>query len=210
MPQARVRPDAPPGKKRPNGGRRAGSGRWGSAWLQCTVCQNPERGRIDYLCATTESQRAVARQFGLVQETLRRHFNFHVTDRYKAMARASHNPSFDKLLKDATEANSESVDTLNLIIRGHTQRWGCCLDAGDDEGMKMHARVITEALTVRSRITLEIASPSTITVNNYMLRDAAELANTLRNIPGAAEQVEAYYRMQGRLIEAEARIEAID
>ena len=74
----------------------------------------------------------------------------------------------------------------------------------------MHARVITEALTVRSRITLEIASPSTITVNNYMLRDAAQLANTLRNIPGAAEQVEAYYRMQGRLIEAEARVEALD
>lgn len=212
MPQVRQRPDAPPGKKRPKGGRRSGSGRWGSAWLQCTVCQNPERGRIDYLCATSESQRAVARQFGLVQETLRRHFNFHVTDRYKQMARASHNPSFDKLLKDATEANSESVDTLNLIIRGHTQRWGCALEAGNDEAMKAHARIITDALQVRAKITLELAPSGNLTVNNFMLRDAAELANTLRGIPGAAEEVEAWYRWrtQGRLIEAEANVEAPD
>ena len=45
-----------------------------------------------------------------------------------------------------------------------------------------------------------------------MLRDAAELANTLRNIPGAAEEVESYYRyrMEGRLIEAAADIKTTD
>src|SRR5215472_544917 len=107
MTQARHRPAAKPGS-RPRGHNHSGSGRWGSARIQCTICQHPERSRINYLVASGTSQRAVAKMFGVAQQYISRHFASHVTDRYKAMVSASYNASYEKLLKDATEANSES------------------------------------------------------------------------------------------------------
>ena len=212
MAATRQRPPRADGTRGPIGGKRQGSGRWGSAWIQCTVCQHPERSRIDYLVASGTSQRAVAKMFGVVQQYLSRHFAAHVTARYKQMVAASYNASYDKLLEDATKANSESVDILNLLIRGHTQMWACAQEAGDHKMMSVHSQRTLEAVSLRSKITLELASPGTITVNNYLLRDAAELVNTLRNIPGAAEEVEAYYhyRMEGRLIEAEVNVTPAD
>ena len=200
----RQRPPPANGKSRPIGGKRQGSGRWGSAWLQCSVCQHEERSRIDYLVASGTSQRAVAKMFGVAQQYISRHFASHVTARYKQMVAASHNPSFEKLLADATAANSESVDTLNLLIRGHMQMWGCALEAGDHQMMRTHSGRVLEALQVRAKITLELAPTGNIQINNFVMRDAAELANTLRGIEGAAERVEEWYRWrtQGRLIEA--------
>jgi hypothetical protein len=167
---------------------------------------------MDYLVASGTSQGAVAKMFGVHQQYISRHFASHVTARYKQMVAASYNDSYDRLLEDATKANSESVDILNLLIRGHMQMWGCAQEGGDHKMMSVHSQRVLEALSLRSKITLELASPGTITVNNYMLRDAAELANTLRNIPGAAEEVESYYRhrMQGRLIEAEVNVKSAD
>ena len=206
----RRRPPPANGKSRRRvGGKRQGAGRWGSAWLQCSICQHPERSRIDYLVASGTSQRAVAKMFGVLQQYISRHFASHVTDRYKQLVSASHNPSFEKLLEDATAANSESVDTLNLIIRGHMQMWGVALEAADHQMMRTHSGRVLEALQVRAKITLELAPTGNITVNNYVMRDAAELANTLRGIEGAAERVEEWYRWrtQGRLIEAAAEID---
>src|SRR5215472_15150546 len=212
MSQVKHRPAARSDRPRPIGGKRAGQGRWGSGPIQCAICRHPYRSRMDYLCASGASQRSVAAQFGVIQQYINRHFKHHVSARYKAMVSASYNASYEKLLKDATEANSESVDTLNLLIRGHTQMWACAHEAGDHKMMSVHSQRLLEALSLRSKITLELASPGAITVNNYMLRDAADLANTLRNIPGAAEEVEAYYRyrQQGRLIEAEVNVTPSD
>jgi len=63
---------------------------------------------------------------------------------------------------------------------------------------------------VRSRITLELAPAGGITVNNFLMRDAAELVATLRGNEDAVTKVEEWYRWrtQGRLIEAEANAEA--
>ena len=148
--------------------------------------------------------------YGVAQQYISRHFASHVTERYKQMVAASHNPSFEKLLKDVTEANSESMDLLNMIIRGHMQKFGCAIDSGDDQMMRVHSGRVLEALQVRAKITLELAPTGNITVNNYVMRDAAELTNTLRGIEGAAERVEEWYRWrtQGRLIEA--KVEAAD
>jgi hypothetical protein len=35
------------------------------------------------------------------------------------------------LLANATAANSESVDTLNLLVRGHSQMWALAMEAGE-------------------------------------------------------------------------------
>jgi hypothetical protein len=98
MAQARKRSNVYGPKKtsgrRPNGGRRPGAGRWGSAFIQCHICQHPERSRIG---ASGSAQRAVAAQFGLPKTSLNHHFKLHVSERYKAMVGASHIDSFETL-----------------------------------------------------------------------------------------------------------------
>ena len=111
------------------------------------------------------------------------------------MCSAQHLASFEEMLKNATEANAETVDILNLLVRGHAQAWAICLEAGSDAQMSQHAARILAAIELRSRITLEL-QPETrsLTVNNYLVRDAASLVNVLRDNPAAVAAVEEWYR----------------
>jgi hypothetical protein len=198
----RIRPPPVEGKKRQNGGKRAGSGRWGSGPLQCSVCNHPDRARLDYLIASGASITSAAKQFGIPFENLRSHFKKHVSDRFKQMCSAAHLDAFEELLKGATEANAETIDILNLLVRGHTQRWAICLEAGSDAQMSQHATRILSAIELRSRITLELQPEArNLTVNNFLMKDAAELVNTLRDHPAAVAQIEQWYRNRVRTID---------
>jgi hypothetical protein len=159
----------PPRKKgmRPNGGPRPGAGRWASGPLQCTVCQHPERSRIDWLIACGASRMSTAEQFGLSRQAMDSHWHKHVGERFKKMAAASHLSSFDEMLTKATEANAETVDLLNLLIRGHMTRWGANLEVGADERMNSHSNRIAHLIELRSKITLELQEPRNLQINNY-------------------------------------------
>jgi len=70
-----------------------------------------------------------------------------------------------------------------------------------------HAGKILSAIELRSRITLELQPEArNLTINNYLVRDAAELVNTLRDNPEAVTKIEEWYaaRMDAKLIEHEA------
>jgi len=214
MAQLRKRSDVYGARKgngdRPNGGKRPGAGRWGSGPLQCTVCQHPERGRIDYLIASGASMASAGEQFGLAKQRLSAHFKKHVSDRFKQMCAAQHLASFEDMLRNATEANIEAVDLCNLLIKGHMQRWAANLESGGDVMMTKHAAKVLETLELRSRITLELQPEArSLTVNNYLVRDAASLVNVLKDNPAAVAKIEEWYsaRMDSRLIE---RAEAAD
>jgi hypothetical protein len=208
MAQVRKRGDVHATRKssgtRPRGGKRLGSGRWGSGPLQCTVCQHPDRGRIDYLIASGASMQSAAERFGLSKQRIAHHYKWHVSDRFKQMCAAQHLSSFEDALKNATEANIEAVDLCNLLIKGHAQRWAANLETGGDRAMNSHAAKILETLELRSRITLEL-QPETrsMTVNNYLVRDAAGLVAVLKDNAAAVAKVEEWYRarMGGKLIE---------
>jgi len=209
MPQPKRRPKTSPGTK-PRGGKRHGSGRWGQAFLMCSVCQHPERSRIDYLAASGASLRGLAAEFGLALASLSRHFDKHVTERFKRMCAAQHLTSFAEMLQNTTEANAETVDVLNLLIRGHAQRWAICLESGTDKTMAFHSGKILAAIELRSKITLELQPEArNLTINNYLVKDAAELVNTLRDNPAAVAKIEQWYqeRMDRKLIE---HVEAAD
>ena len=168
MALTRQRPRAPKGT-RPHGGRRAGAGKWGSGFLQCTVCQHEERGRIDYLAASGASLRSLEAQFGVRHASLQRHFERHGTERFKRLCQAQHLTSFAEMLQNATEANAETVDTINLLIRGQAQRWAICLQVGADQNMNFHARRILQAIELRSRIALELQPEArNLTINNFI------------------------------------------
>jgi hypothetical protein len=172
----------------------------------CTICQHEERGRIDYLAASGASLRSLEAQFGLGHASLQRHFERHVTERFKRLCQAQHLTSFAEMLQNATEANAETVDTINLLIRGHAQRWAICLEVGADQNMNFHARRILQAIELRSRITLELQPEArNLTINNFITRDAAELVNTLKGNAEAVAKIEEWYsaRMNAKLIEHE-------
>jgi hypothetical protein len=127
----------------------------------------------------------------------------HVSERFKKMAAASHLSSFEEMLKNATEANAETVDILNLLIRGHLARWGANLEVGADERMNAHSTRVAHLLELRSRITLELQEPCNLVVNNFLVRDAAQLVATLKDNPDAVRKIEAWYesRHDAKLIE---------
>jgi IS30 family transposase len=207
MAQTRRRPNAPKKGTRPIGGRRNGAGRWGQGFLQCTVCQHPERGRIDYFACSGASLRSLETQFGVGHSALQRHYQRHVTERFKKLCAAQHLTSFEEMLQNATEANAETVDIINLLIRGHAQRWAICPEAGADKAMNFHSSKILSAIELRSKITLELQPEArNLTINNFITRDAAELVKTLRDNPAAVAKIEEWYasRMDAKLIEHEA------
>jgi hypothetical protein len=208
MAQVRKRSDVYATRKtsgdRPKGGKRAGQGRWGSGPLQCIICQHPEHGRIDYLIASGASMASMAEQLGLAPQRLSHHYKMHVSPRFKQMCAAQHLASFEDMLKNATEANIEAVDLCNLLIKGHMQRWAANLEVGGDAHMARHATKVLETLELRSRITLELQPEArNMTVNNYLVRDAASLVAVLRDNAAAVSKIEEWYRdrMDSRLIE---------
>ena len=172
-----------------------GHGRWGSGPIQCRTCNHEERARIDYLMATGSSSNTVAARYGLTQQNVNLHYRKHVSDRFRKMCQASHLESFEALLEQATEANVETLDLLNLLVRGHSQRWAVALEGGQDARMALHANRLLAAIELRSRVTLELQPEArNVTVNNYLMRDAASLVSVLRDHPAAIIDIENWYQ----------------
>ena len=147
------------------------------------------------MLATGASSRTIEAQYGLRQQNVQLHFRNHVTDRFKKMCRASQLESFEELLKQATEANGETLDLLNLLVRGHSQRWAIALERGEDGKMALHANRVLTAIELRSKITLELQPEArNVTVNNYLMRDAASLVSVLRDHPAAVLDIENWYQ----------------
>src|SRR6516164_6492283 len=185
-------PPPPKPRAKPKG---PGKGRWGSGPIQCNTCNHEQRARIDYLLATGSTSRTIEAQYGLRQQNVAQHFRNHVSARFKKMCLASRLESFEALLKQATEANAETLDLLNLLVRGHAQRWGIALERCEDGKMALHANRVLTAIELRSKITLELQPEArNVTVNNYLMRDAVSLVSLLRDHPAAVLDVENWYQ----------------
>jgi hypothetical protein len=94
----------------------------------CKVCQHPEVPRINFLLASGGIRTAIAAQFGLSIGSITHHHQHHITARYKRIIGASRIESFEDLLTKAAEGDAESLDILQLVIRGHMQGWALSLE----------------------------------------------------------------------------------
>lgn len=173
------------GKGKP--GRRVGHREQGAH--QCKACAHPELARIDFLCASGGQFKAVATQFGLTQACVFNHFKRHVSDRYKRIVGAGRLETFEELMRKAAEGSAETLDILDLLIRGHSQMWSIALDSGSAAAMVQHANKILAATELRAKVTRELVPGPTLQVNNYLLHDAAQIVNILRDHPEAAEKL---------------------
>jgi hypothetical protein len=169
----------------------------------CKTCAHPECARIDFLSASGAQLKPLAEQFGISCSSLHNHFKKHVSDRYKKIIGASRLESFEALMSRCTEGDAETLDILALLIRGHSQQWAIALEGGAPQAMVSHANKILAATELRSKITRELVPAQTLTVNNYLMKDAAQLVDMLQSHPDAAEEVLRWHerRNSGRVIE---------
>jgi len=187
------------GKGKP--GRRVGPREHGAH--QCRACAHPEQARIDFLCASSGQYSVVGGQFGLTQNCILNHYRKHVSDRYKRIVGAGRLEAFEELLKKAAEGGAETLDILDLLIRGHSQMWSVALDSGSTPAMVSHAAKILQASELRAKITRELVPGPTLQVNNYLLHDAAQIVQALHGHPEAAQTILEWYekRKSTRVIE---------
>jgi hypothetical protein len=164
------------------------------------------------LSASGADLTAVAAQFGVSYTSVKHHFRHHVSERYKRIIGASRLESFEALLTKAAEGDAESLDILQLLIRGHAQGWALALDAGSAKDMSLHCNRILQATELRAKITRELVPGPTVQVNNYLLHDAAQLVQVLEQFPEAADAVLRWHqqRTNTRVIEYTEHAAAAD
>jgi hypothetical protein len=169
----------------------------------CATCRHPECARISFLCASGGDKKAIAAQFGLSYRSVQLHDRAHISARYKRIIGASRLESFEALLRKANEGDAETLDILDLLVRGHSQMWSVALDTGSAAAMVQHANKILAATELRARVTRELVPGPTVQVNNYLLHDAAQLVQILENHPEAADAVLRWHqqRTNTRVIE---------
>jgi hypothetical protein len=169
----------------------------------CSICTHPQQARIDFLAASGAQLKPLAEQYGVKPAAMYNHFAKHVTARYKRIIGASRLETFEQLMQRCTEGDAETIDILDLLIRGHAQQWGVALDAGASQQMASHATKILAATELRSKITRELVPAQSLTVNNFVLRDAAEIVSALRQHPDAQQALVEWHekRHNTRVIE---------
>src|SRR5215469_6292554 len=162
--------------------------------FHCQTCHHPDLARIDFLCASGAAITPTAAQFGLSARSLGLHFQNHVTDRYKKIIGASRLETFEKLMEKAAEGGADTMDILDLLIRGHSQMWSVALTTGATDQMVKHANKVLAATELRSKITKELVPGPSLQVNNYLMHDAAQIVNVLHEHPEAAEAILQWHR----------------
>jgi hypothetical protein len=162
----------------------------------CKVCQHAEMPRINFLLASGGIRTAIAAQFGVTIGSVTHHYQHHITSRYKKIIGANRLESFEELLSKAGEGDGESLDILQLLIRGHMQGWALGLETNDAKTMSLHAARILQASELRAKITRELTGTPTIQVNTFLTHDAAMLVQVLEKHPEAAQAVIEWHQQR--------------
>jgi hypothetical protein len=143
---------------------------------RCTVCQHPERGRIDYLLCVAEGnhgsgRRALGEKYGLSQHAIWRHGKAHISEEYRKAARVGPFQSEEELRRLVAESGASALDRFNALYNGHLSRWLHALEIGDDDAMTRHGALMGQLLAKIGVITKELTPSSTHTsiTNNLTL-----------------------------------------
>jgi len=119
----------------------------------CTICNHPQRGRIDFLlCTTTGSLewgtglRALGQKFGVSFRALHRHGKAHISQEYRRAVKIGPFQSEDHLRKLLADTGASVLDRFNGLYNGHLSRWLVALEANNDPLMISHGKVMAQLL----------------------------------------------------------------
>lgn len=182
---------------------------------RCTVCQHPERGRIDYLLCVAEGnhgsgRRALGEKYGLSQHAIWRHGKAHISEEYRKAARVGPFQSEEELRRLVAESGASAHDRFNALYNGHLSRWLHALEIGDDDAMTRHGALMGQLLAKIGVITKELTPSSahtsitnnlTLSPDYYVFQQRA--AAVLRRFPEVWEAWQQEFRQspEPKLIE---------
>jgi len=142
---------------------------------RCTVCQHPERGRIDYLLCVAEGnhgsgRRALGEKYGLSPHAIWRHGKGHISEEYRKAARVGPFQSEEELRRLVAESGASALDRFNALYNGHLSRWLHALEVGDDDAMARHGELMGRLLAKVGQITKELtpAGAQTLIQQNFV------------------------------------------
>jgi len=180
---------------------------------ECKTCAHAEVARINFLLARGAAFAAVARQFGLSEDSVTRHYRNHVPSEFKAQVKLGPFQSEEHLRKLCAEAGTSVLDNLRSIYSGLTSRWLVNYEAGDDATLVMLSRELHTNLVTQARLTRELMPAPSSVVNNFfqlpLFGDLqSRLLTILRDFPEARAAVLREFKSlaekQPPLIEARA------
>ncbi len=133
----------------------------------CKSCAHVERQRLDFLVAAGAEIAPLARQFGLSRPGLARHAARHISASYTATIRIGPHASEEALRKLLAEEGSSIVQNLQALYAGYAGRWLANLEAGADHALVSMGREMREILTLRAKISKELAPPSHLSLHAH-------------------------------------------
>ena len=144
---------------------------------RCTVCQHPERGRIDYLLCVAEGnhgsgRRALGEKYGLfAARYLAPRQSAHQRGIQEGWARVGPFQSEEELRRLVAESGASALNRFNALYNGHLSRWLHALEIGDDDAMTRHGALMGQLLARFGVITKELtpSSADTSITNNLTL-----------------------------------------
>jgi hypothetical protein len=181
---------------------------------KCTICAHPERPRLDYLAVVAggewgSGRRALAAKFKVSSHALYRHINAHISEAFRRAAKTGPFQSEERLRTLLADTGASTIDRYNALYSGHLSRWLAAFEAGNDELMATHARVMTQMLNKVGLLTREMLPPGAHTriENNFFLSPdfhqfQQRALQVLRRHPEAMQDWVAEFRPESpRMIE---------
>lgn len=138
---------------------------------RCTICQHPERSRIEHLMAAGASKRSIAERFAVGQDAAWRHFTNHVSPAMKSAALANTLKPGVELDQLLTEEATGLLQHLANIRSKLYHAFDASLEAGDRNATAILAGRLLESLRFLSELTGRLQkyhAPTHVTTINVL------------------------------------------
>jgi hypothetical protein len=122
---------------------------------RCTVCQHPERWRVELLKAGGASLDSLASKFGVSRDAIDRHWHRHVPAELKANYLAGP-VQLQELAAKAADTGTSVLDHLHAVRTVLMGAMATMTEAGDGRGAAYVAGRLTATLEVIARISGEL------------------------------------------------------
>jgi hypothetical protein len=133
---------------------------------RCSICDHPDRWRIELLRAGGASLDSLAEKFSVSRDAIHRHWAKHVHDDAKASYLAG--PSQMEALHAKAAAEGESVlDYFRIVRTALVSAMTACSEAGDARGVALVSGQLIATLEKIGKVTGEISAiASTVNITN--------------------------------------------
>lgn len=167
---------------------------------KCTVCQHPERTRLELALANGVGLMKAARQFGVSKDSAGRHWRRHVPDARKASLRVTgiSDPKVD--LEALKRVESESLLQNLITERARLQRIAdACERVANFQDATRASSALVKLLTLVAQYLGELRTGNTTITQNFLLSTdwlglRRVIATALRPYPEAQRAVLAAIR----------------